>query len=193
MRRLTLFLVLILSLAFASDAVAKRVVSAKVCGPADCRETHDRAALAAFEEGGPPTSPPKGKADWYSVRVLVDVEQERPESFSMVVVPDERLIRGDDGEGGYSWAHISTAAVRVYRELTHGIEPFPARELRGTGPPKVRVDEVVLPPREPAAAADSGASPLPWIGGILALAAAGIALVLRRRGRGFPWARPSEG
>jgi hypothetical protein len=186
MRRLTLFLVLILSLAFASDAVAKRVVSAKVCGPADCRETHDRAALAAFEEGGPPTSPPKGKADWYSVRVLIDVEQERPESFSMVVVPDERLIRGDDGEGGYSWAHISPAAVRVYRDLTEGIEPFPARELSGTGPPKVRVDEVVLPPREPAASG-GGASPLPWIGGALAVLAAGVALLLwRRRGGAEP-------
>ena len=77
MRRLTPFLVLIIALAFASDAVAKRVVSAKVCGPSECRETHDRSDLAAFEEGGPPTTPPKAKSGWYTVRVRIAVEGER--------------------------------------------------------------------------------------------------------------------
>jgi hypothetical protein len=192
MRRLTPFLVLIISLAFASDAVAKRVVSAKVCGPSECRETHDRSELAAFEEGGPPTTPPKAKSGWYTVRVRIAVEGERHESFRMVVVPRAHLIRGGDGEGGYSWAHISPSAVKVYERLTRGIDSYAAAKLAGTGPPKVRVDEVVLPPREPAAASDGGSSPLPWIGGALALlVAAGLILVLRRRG--LPWVRPSEG
>jgi hypothetical protein len=188
MRRLTLFLVLILSLAFASDAVAKRVVSAKVCGPSECRETHDRGALAAFEEGGPPTSPPKAKSGWYTVRVRIAVEGERDHSFPMVVVPRAHLIRGDDGEGGYSWAEISPSAVKVYDRLTRGIAPYAAAKLAGTGPPKVRVDEVVLPPREPQAS-DGGASPVPWIVAGLAVLATGIALLLwRRRGGGLPWA-----
>jgi MYXO-CTERM domain-containing protein len=192
MRRLTPFLVLILSLAFASDAVAKRVVSAKVCGPSECRETHDRSDLAAFEEGGPPTSPPKAKSGWYTVRVRIAVEGERHQSFPLVVVPRAHLIRGEDGEGGYSWAQISPSAVKVYERLTRGIDSFAAAKLAGTGPPKVRVDEVVLPPREPETSG-GGASPLPWIAAGLALLAVAAGLVRRRRGRGFPWARPSEG
>jgi len=81
------------------------------------------------------------------------------------------------------------ASAQRYRALVDQIAPFPAAKLRGTGAPKARVDEVVLPPHEPAASG-GGASPLPWVGGALALAG-GLVLLLRRRG--LPWARPSEG
>jgi hypothetical protein len=192
MRRLTLCIALVLSLAFASDAAAKKVVAAKVCGPSACAETHDRSTLAAFAEGGPPTDPPAHASTWYLVRVTVEVEDGRRDSFAMAVLPRAGLARGGDGEGGYSWFHLTAASVRRYMALAHQIAPYPAGKLRGTGPPKVRVDEVVLPPREPAGSG-GGASALPWFGGALALLAGGLALLLWRRRRAMPRARPSEG
>src|SRR4051794_16035938 len=121
MRRLTICIALVLSLAFASDAVAKKVVAAKVCGPSECRDTRDRGALAAFEEGGPPTDPPRDKSGWYSVRVTIAMEGAHDEHFTMVAVPRAGLIRGGDASQGYVWAHISPQAVRTYRRLTRGI------------------------------------------------------------------------
>jgi hypothetical protein len=192
MRRLTICLGLVLSLALASDAAAKEVVAAKVCGPEDCRETHDRNTLTVFTEGGAPTDPPSHGSAWYSVRVTIEVEDGNRDSFPMAVLPGAGLMRGGDATEGYTWFHLTPAGMRRYRALTHQLAPFPAAKLRGVGPPKVRVDEVVLGPQQPAASG-GGASPLPWIGGGVALLAAGLALLLRRRGRGLRWPRPSEG
>jgi hypothetical protein len=192
MRRLTLFLVLIFSLALAADAAAKEVVAAKVCGPSDCVETHNRDQLALFTDGGAPTDPPSRGGAWYSVRVTVEVDRGQHENFRMVVLPRAGLMRAGDESEGYTWYHLTPSSAKRYQALVANIDAYPPSKLEGVGPPKVRVDEVVLPPREPEAAADGGSSPLPWIGGALALLiAAGLVLVLRRRG--LPWVRPSEG
>jgi hypothetical protein len=192
MRRLTPFLVLILSLAFAGGATAKEVVAAKVCGKSECRETRDPKTLTVFTDGGAPTDPPARGGAWYSVRVTVKVDDGQRETFPMAVLPKAGLMRGGDGSGGYSWFHLTPASQRRYEALTQDLAPMPASKLTGIGPPKVRVDEVVLPPREPEPSG-GGASPLPWIAAGLALLAVAAGLLRRRRGRGFPWARPSEG
>jgi MYXO-CTERM domain-containing protein len=181
MRRLTVGLALVLSLAFAADAAAKEVVAAKVCGPSACRETRNQQLLEAFMEGGPSTLPPN-PAPWYRVKTRMD-EGDTGVWISSVVVPSASMIRGDDNAGGYmSWVRISPSALSVYRKLAQGLAPFPARELRGLEPPPAKVDEVVLPPHpQEAAATDDGASPLPWIGGGIALVAAGLVVVRRRR------------
>jgi hypothetical protein len=186
MRRITLCLGLVLSLALATEAAAKEVVAAKVCGKSDCRETRDPDTLTVFTDGGAPTDPPSRGGAWYSVRVTVEVEDGKRDTFPMAVLPKAGLMRGGDGTGGYSWFHLTPASARRYLALTHDLAPIPAAKLSGIGPPKVRVDEVVLPPREPAGSG-SGASPLPWIGGGLAVLAAGLALLLwRRRGGAEP-------
>jgi LPXTG-motif cell wall-anchored protein len=181
MRRLTVGLALVLSLVFAADAAAKEVVVAKVCGPTQCRETRDHRVLAAIMEGGPSTLPPN-PAPWYRVLGRMD---EGGSGFwvKSVVVPSASMIRGDDNAGGYmSWARIAPDVVSVYRELARGIKPFPARKLRGLEPPPAKVDEVVLPPHAPTAAAQkNGGSPLPWIGGGIALLAGGGLVLVRRR------------
>jgi MYXO-CTERM domain-containing protein len=193
MRRLPICIALVLSLAFASDAVAKEVTSAKVCGPSECRETRDRADLTLLENGGGPTDPPAGKSPWYSVRLTMKIEGASDEHFTQVFVPRGGLLRGGDASEGYVWMALAPTYAHRYRELTRGIAPYAAAKLSGTGPPKVRVDEVVLGPQQPAES--GGASPLPWIGGGVALLAAGLFLLLRRRrrGRGLRWPRPSEG
>jgi LPXTG-motif cell wall-anchored protein len=183
MRRLTGFLVLVLSLMVATDAAAKEMVGAKVCGPSDCRRTENRHVLEAIMEGGPSTLPPN-KAPWYRVLSKID-EGDQGFWVRSVVVPSASMIRGDDNAGGYmSWVRISPATLRVYRKLTQGIAPFPARKLRGLEPPPAKVDEVVLPPHPHSIAAakdDDGTSPLPWVGGGIALLAAGGLVLVRRR------------
>ena len=181
MRRLTICLALALSLAFAGDAAAKKVVGAKVCGPSECAETHDRDNLAVFTEGGAPTDPPSHASAWYSVRVTVEVDDRQRDSFPMAILPRSGLMRGGDGAGGYSWFRLTPESLRRYRALVQEIAPFPARKLRGAGRPKVRVDEVVPPPHERAASGGGGGSALPWVGGGLALLAAGLVLLPRRR------------
>lgn len=170
-----------LSLVLAADAAAKEVVVAKVCGPTRCRETRDHQVLEAVMEGGPSTLPPN-PAPWYRVLGKMD-EGDTAVWVRSVVVPSASMIRGDDNAGGYmSWVRIAPDVVRVYRDLARGIEPFPARKLRGLEPPPAKVDEVVLPPHaRTAAAEDDGDSPLPWIGGGIALLAGGGLVLVRRR------------
>ncbi len=189
-----LCLALTLPLLPAAQAEAKKVVSAKVCGPSDCRTVKDRDALGALSEGGPPTNPPAEDTGWYEVRMTVEVDRGHHDTFPLAIVPSAGLMRGGDSAEGYTWMPVSNAAVRRFSAVTRGLVPFPASALEGVdgaGHPQVRVDEVVLPPDEAAPA--GGASPLPWIAGGVALLAAALALIRHHRRRGGPAPRPAEG
>jgi hypothetical protein len=188
MRRLALCLVLTMSLAPAGAAFAKEPVKAKVCGASDCRETKDRGALMALTEGGPPTSPPSQGAAWYQVTMTIATGPDQRDTFPMAIIPSAGLMRGGDGNEGYTWMPVSSAAAREYRRITRGLEPRAASALEGIGAPKVRVDEVVLPREEPQSD-PGGASPLPWIaGGLVLLGLVGALL----RWRGLPWPKPAQ-
>jgi hypothetical protein len=188
MRRLALCLVLTVPLAPAGAAFAKEPVKAKVCGASDCRETKDRGALMALTEGGPPTSPPSHGAAWYRVTMTIATGPDQRDRFSLVIVPSAGLMRAGDATEGYSWMAVPAATASEQLRITRGLEPRAASALEGIGPPEVRVDEVVLPPRE--AEPDGGSSsPLPWIAGGLVLLGLGGALV---RWRGLPWPKPAE-
>jgi hypothetical protein len=189
MRRLALCFVLTMSLAPAGAAFAKEPVKAKVCGASDCRETKDRGALMALTQGGPPTTPPSHAAPWYRVTMTIEIDRGRHDTFPMAIVPSEGLMRGGDATEGYSWMPVSAAGSREYRRITRGLEPRAASALGGIGAPEVRVDEVVLPPREDEP--DGGSSsPLPWIGGGLVLLGLAGALL---RWRGLPGPKPAAG
>jgi hypothetical protein len=181
-------MVLALSLAPAGAAAAKEPVKAKVCGKSDCHTVKDRDALMALTEGGPPTDPPDRGAPWYSVRTTIEIDRGRRDSFSTAIVPSAGLMRGSDASEGYVWMPATPRAKLVYRRVTRGLAPFPADSLKGVGPPKVRVDEVVLPTEQ--AHHDGGSSPLPWIAGGVALLAL-VGLLIRRRG--LPWPKPAQG
>jgi hypothetical protein len=189
MKRLIVGLTLLaLPLAAASPAVAKEVAHAKVCGPSDCREVKDHDGQLALIEGGPPTAPPPKASPWYRAVVTMRGDGERP-TFTTALLPAAGLVRGDSEYGGYTWMSIAKESASTVREITRGLEPFPAAELRGldAAAPKAQVSEVVLP--DPAkAAGDGGSTALPWLlGGIVAAAAlAATAIYFVRRRRGLP-------
>jgi MYXO-CTERM domain-containing protein len=181
-KRLAVCLALVLPLAVAGGAAAKEVVSAKVCGASECRTVKDRDALLALHEGGAPTDPPDAAAAFYRAELTVRGDGEWIR-FPIALVPSAGLVRGGTEEEGYTWMPVSARAVREFRGFTAGLVPFPATRLTGldaSGLREARVDEVVPPPPSAAASRSDGAGPLwPWLAG--ALAALGVAAILRRR------------
>jgi hypothetical protein len=167
MRPLTLCLVLALPLALCPQAAAKEVVSVKVCGISECERLTDRQALLAFQEGGPPTNPPSKASAFYRAELRVRGEGDDVFRFSIAVVPDAGLLRGEDG----TWMPVSNQAVAQFRRVTRGLEPFPAARLGGldSGRVEARVDEVVMPPEDVSRPAPGNAPVWPWILGGLAL------------------------
>ncbi len=190
MKRLSLCLVLVLPLALAGAAEAKELVSAKVCGASDCRTVEDREALGALAEGGPPTGPPAASG-FYQVDLTGRGDGELF-TFTVVLVPDAGVMRGGTEAEGYTWMPVSATAVREFRRMTRGLEPFPEAKLAGLDvrPPEARVDEVVLPPAEPESSG-GGAPVWPWI--VLGLAALGLlAFGVTRLRRPAPSPGPPE-
>jgi len=183
------FALMALPLVPAAQASAKEVAKAKVCGPSDCREVKDHdQRLALIEGGGPPTAPPPNASPWYRAVVTIRGEGERS-TFTTALLPAAGLVRGESEYGGYTWMPIAKESASAVREMTRGIQPFPAAKLRGldAAVPKARVSEVVLPDA-PKATSDGGSSALVWLLGGLAAAAglAATAIYFVRRRRGLP-------
>ena len=88
--------------------------------------------------------------------------------FSIELVPDLSLIKGEDG----TWMAVSTAAVTEFRRMTRGLDPFPAARLGG----------VSAPPKEASAPVPDDAPVWPWIAGGLVLLAGLAYLVAARLG-----------
>jgi hypothetical protein len=111
----------------------------------------------------------------------------------MAFVPAARMLRGGDREAGYEWLKLTQEDTATFHNVARGIEPFPAKRLRGTGPPAVRVDEVVTPASQAGAPSDGdgGGAAVAWIAGGVALLLTALALLWRRRG--FRRPRPSAG
>jgi hypothetical protein len=173
----------LLVLVAAGPATAKEAVKAKVCGASDCREVRDREQLLALMEGGAPTDPPDQPAGWFRAEVTVRGDGENF-TFPVAIVPEARLLRGENEDGTYNWMPVSGAALRAYREMTRGLEPLPAASLRGLDASELqraRVSEVFEV--APSEGAGNGSFPAWLVAGIgaIALLAAALALVLARR------------
>jgi hypothetical protein len=181
MTRLTLCLTLVLSLILAAQAMAKEVVSAKVCGASHCREVKDERSLMALSVGGLPTDPPKEGMAFYRAELTVKVEGDDSFTFDVVLVPRAGLLRGTNDDGTSTWMPVSDAAVAHFRRMTRGLEPIAAGKLDGLGAPKLpqaRVDEVVLIGDE----TTGGAPVWPWIAGsVVGLILLGLGLYARTR------------
>ena len=179
----------------AGAAGAKEMESAQVCGATQCRDVDDHDTLMTLAAGGDAKPPPKNPTGgWYRVKFVISAEDEL-HSFTLAAVPSTRHLRYyDEGSGRHSWMDMSEVAADSYRKVAAGIEPKPVSTLRGLDqkPPEAIVDEVVMPPEQPAAQT-AGSFPSAWVaGGVAAiLLAAGVVLLARRRRRAS--ARPHPG
>jgi hypothetical protein len=174
LRRLTAPVLACLAVvAVPSAAAAKELTAAKVCGAGGCSTFHDAATLRGLSEGGPSAPAPERAARFFTVKLTVKVEDASESSWTVAYVPSAGLLRTRDG-GTYSWLETTPAGAHALARVTRGLRPFPARRLRGAGAesPAAQVDEVVLPPARPAAAAPDGGS-FPWVVVALIVAAGG--------------------
>jgi len=161
----------------AAPAAAKEISSARICGASGCVEVDDERTMAALFRGGSPVDPPAKGAAWFRANLTVRAEGETVDVFRVSFVPSRGLMGSGNAEGGYMWTSLSDRTVRRLSAATDGLVALPAAELEGTGPVRARVDEVVLPPDDPA---PSAGPPWGWIIGGLGAAALAGAFTLRR-------------
>jgi hypothetical protein len=169
-------------------AEAKQIASARACDDAGCNTITAKRTLRQME-GGAPVEAPAAGAPFHRVRIAVKVPGQERYAYSMVYVPSSGLTRyGGEFAGTYEWLALTPAAQRAFRRLVRGLEPLPARSLRGVGAeaPTAQVDKVV----PGAASRDGGAGGgFPWL---LVAVPAALALIAAAglRGRAL---RPRPG
>jgi hypothetical protein len=180
MRRITPALTTVAVLALLpAGAHAKEIASARACDDAGCNAITAKRTLRQLEGGAPAEAPAAG-APFFRVRMTVKVPGEERFAYTMVYVPSAGMTRyRGEFAGTYEWLALTPAAQRAFRRLVRGLEPLPARDLRGVGveAPAAQVDKVV-----PGAAFrdgdGGGGGGFPWallaIPAALALALAGL-------------------
>ena len=167
-RTLVLAAVAALALAAAPAAVAKEIKEAQVCGADGCTAVDDSGDREVLVNGGPPRTPPTA-APFYNLRIVVDTGGGHTERFDVAAVPERRALRGMDG----TWMEMPPEQATVITKLTEGHRPLPASGLIGAAPAP-----------EPRPAPADGGSPL-WPEGVLiALALAGVGVLVVRAARG---------
>lgn len=151
------------------SAQSKELTEARACDADGCQAITAASKLRGME-GGTPTDAPKQGAPFYRIRMTVQVEKGHTDSWTLVYVPSQGLLRVQGQFGGYDWLAATPRGQRGFDRVVRGLEPQPASELGGVGvpQPQARVDEVVLPP---APAPDDGG--FPWA---LLLIPGGLAL-----------------
>jgi hypothetical protein len=177
MKRMPVVAVFLTALFAAAPAAhAKGVMAAQVCGANGCNDVTDRSQLDLFLQGGDPTDPPSSTTGWYRARLTIGADGSAEDHFTIVVVPDQRRIRGSEGV----WMPIGPDAADAYRQAARGLEPFPASKLGLKPVPPVQ--QVGSTTSSDTGSGDDG---IPWvvivIGTLAALAAVALSPRVRRR------------
>jgi hypothetical protein len=131
MRLATLTLAAVVAIVPAT-AHAKLVASARACDDDGCRTITARDTLRQMEAGAPTTAPATG-APFHRVRMTVKHGAEEDFAYTMVYVPSKGLMRFRGERSGYDWLAATAGARRAFDRLVRGLEPLPARLLRGVG------------------------------------------------------------
>jgi hypothetical protein len=168
-----------------ATAHAKEVASARACDDDGCRTIAAKRTLRAMEGGAPVAAPAKG-APFHRVRMTVTIEGAEDFAYTMAYVPSAGLTRFRGEGGGYEWLAATPRARRGFEHLVRGLDPLPARRLRGVGAveeePVAQVHKVV-----PAAVHGDDGGGFPWtlllIPGGLVLAAAAWRVTKSRAAR----------
>jgi hypothetical protein len=168
-----------------ASAHAKVVSSARACDDDGCRTITAKSTLRQMGDAAPAAAPDEA-APFHRVRMTVKTGGAEEHAYTMVYVPSAGLMRFGGENGGYEWLAATPRAQRAFERLVRGLEPLPARRLRGAGaePPVAKVHKVV----HGASLRDGDGAGFPWlllaIPGALGLAVAASLLVIRKRGVG---------
>ena len=83
-------------------------------------------------EEGTPTAAPKQGAPFYRIRMTVKIDKGQTDSWTLVYVPSQGLLR-TNGEFGFEWLATTPRGQRGFDRVVQGLEPQPASALRGVG------------------------------------------------------------
>jgi hypothetical protein len=158
MRRLVLIAVLLSSLAAASPALGKEVLSVTACGSDGCDSTKTAGFLRQMTDVGPPTDPPASPAAFYRLNITVGDGNEVAGHDRVSYVPSEGLLLANDG----TWLAVRPEIRSGLDELTRGLDALPARRLAGF---PADAADAAPPAQAPASAPASTGddSPIWWI------------------------------
>jgi hypothetical protein len=181
MKRLLPALALAL-LALPAPAFAKELKALTVCGTNGCNTTRDRSELSTAMEVTPMANPDEGGA-FYRLRLHIGEPGRHDEGVvHSAWIPSLGLLRAEDGPyAEYSLPRQPTA--RVLRRLSAGLHPFGAAKLGPIGgqSQSARVDEVVAAPKAGDKGGGGGGDSNGWFWAVLAIPAAVLAFLFRRR------------
>jgi hypothetical protein len=159
----------------APAADAKEVMSLQVCVPAGCHRVSDPGSKGPAVIEGVPAAAPTRAAPFVRLRVGVGDGKQVMETFTSTFVPRAGLIQSVDG----SWIQPDPDAVATLRDLTRGLELFPASRLRLPDLPSA----LAAPPASEVGPADDGGGLPAWLlaVGVALLGAAAVVPVVRAR------------
>ena len=125
MRRL-LLVVAALALVVPAQAMAKEPKELRVCGPASCGVTQDRALLANVGDGGNGARvATPGLRPYYKLKFILDVPDDAAtESFEIYYLPDLGVIASPDELGRVRWTPVTREFRTLVTRLSQGVQPY---------------------------------------------------------------------
>jgi hypothetical protein len=167
-----------LVLALAAPAGAKELSAARACDAEDCNRATAASELRALQRQNP-AAPPDRRAPFHRVRMTITEPGGASFGYTVAYVPALGLVREQPSTNGESfWTKPSPRAIAVLDRLTRGLEPIPARRLRGIAPAAVAAASAPADPAPPVDTTGGGAS---WLLVLVAPVAAAAAWAARRR------------
>jgi hypothetical protein len=167
----------------AAPAGAKELSAARACDADGCRTVTDRDELRALMEMSPSAAPTR-RAPFHRVRMTISEPSGGEFHYAVQYVPALGLARERPSGGDTLWLEPSTSGIEVLDRLTRGLEPVPARRLRGIAPESVT--SVAAPTATPSPPASGGDG----LGRLLLLAAPVLAVAGWAAWRRWPRLHP---
>ena len=163
----------------AAPAGAKELSAARACDADGCRTVTDGDELRALMDMSPSAAPAR-RAPFHPVRMTISEPSGSEFHYAVQYVPALGLVRERPDGGDTLWLEPSTRGIEVLDRLTRGLEPVPARRLRGIAPDATTAVAAPSGPRSPSPP-DSGGGGQGWLLVLIAPVVAAAAWATRRR------------
>jgi hypothetical protein len=187
MHRAAASVTLLLFLALAAPAAAKELSAARACDADRCNTVTSRSELRALMDQNPAAAPER-RAPFHRVRMTISDPDGSDFHYTVAYVPALKMVREQPSTNGeWFWTEPSPRAIAVLDRLARGLEPIPARRLRGIAPATASAPAPASSPSPPADG--GGRSGARWLLVLTAPALIALGWAVRRR---RPWLRPKR-